>query len=116
MNKRQAKKWKRKVALFCQLEDVYCKCYKCQNYESADMSVGLTGGCIADFLYDENGDIIESQDQKACEFMELKGYTCPYFLQLCSKKYAKDNLPKSYKEYKKRLAEINKYYGLIEKN
>lgn len=114
MNKRQAKKRNKKVALFCGLEDVYYKCCKCQNFESGDSSVGLCDGCCADFLYDENDNIIQSHDDIISEYMSLKGYTCPYFLQMGgNRKYPKDNLPKSYKEYRKRLQALNRFYGMM---
>ena len=114
MNKRQAKKRNKKVALFCSLEDVYYKCCKCQNFESGDSSVGLFDGCCADFLYDENDNIIQSHDNIISEYMSLKGYTCPYFLQMGGKrKYPKDNLPKSYREYRERLQALNKFYGMV---
>ena len=75
------------------------------------MSVGLQDGCIADFLYDKNDNIIDEQDEKACGYMSVKGYTCPYFLKMKGKD-AKDNLPKTYKEYRTRNKELNKLYGV----
>jgi hypothetical protein len=112
MNKRQTKKRNKKVKLFSWLEDVYSKCYKCQYFESGDTSVGLAEGCTAPFLYDENDNTINSQNDKACEYMQLKGYTCPHFLQMLGKKkYPKNNLPKSYREYEKRRKALERLYN-----
>lgn len=66
------------------------------------------------FLYDENDNIIESHDDILSEYMSLGGYTCPYFLKMNGgRKYPKDNLPKSYREYRKRLKAINELYRMM---
>lgn len=115
MNKRQFRKRVKKVNVFCGLEDVYCKCFKCQNFESGDMSVGLQGGCIADFLFDKDDNIIGVQDDKAYEYMSAKGYICPYFLKTEGKDI-NANLPKTYREYRTRLKELNRLYELYCRN
>lgn len=59
------------------------KCHSCQNYESADPSIGLIEGCIAEVLYDENDEIIEKMNNKIIHYMhDTLGYNCPYFKKI----------------------------------
>lgn len=110
MNKRQFKKIKNKISKFSSLEDVYNKCLKCQNYECGDSSVGIDSGCIAKFLFDENDNFIEENNDLAIEYMDRKGYLCPYFKQLLNKSKPKDNLPKTHSEYKSRKTIQDNYF------
>lgn len=115
MNKRQAKKWKKKVNMFSQLECVVNKCSLCGYYEEEDRSVGLMEGCFGCYLYDDEGNFLEENEGKAIAYMECKGYTCPYFVKRKSayrgnRREQKLNLPKSYREYKDSLKAIERYY------
>lgn len=115
MNKRQAKKWRKKTTLFSSLEWVVNKCSFCEYYEAEDKSVGLREGCFGDYLYDENDNILEEKVKDCVEYMNAKGYICPYFVKnknICKgiRREQKLNLPKSYKEYKNSLKVIEKYY------
>lgn len=113
MNKRQAKKWRKKVKLFSSLECVLDKCACCENFECGDPSVGLLAGCVGDYLYDKDGNIDDEKNEMSIEFMNCKGYTCPYFCRSTSDyKKLKFNLPKSYKEYHKALRTQEDFYDM----
>lgn len=56
------------------------KCHSCQNYESADLSVGIIEGCIANELYTKDDEINEKVNSKIIHYMnDTLGYNCPYF-------------------------------------
>lgn len=90
MNKRQYKKKVKRIENYIEnnfdtldkkgnYKTIGVKCHFCQNYESGDSSVGLSDGCIADVLYDENDEIIPKMDNKIIYHMSMLGYLCPYF-------------------------------------
>ena len=117
MNKRKLKKKRKKVRLFSRLEDVLDRCRMCENYEADDLGVGYIGGCFSDFLYDKEGEVIEKHDRIISQYMSCKGYTCPYFtkkLKAQNRTCSKGNLPKSYKEYKKRKKAIEDFYSTVD--
>ena len=104
MNKRQTKKYKKKVALWCGLDFVKPKCHCCEFFESGDDSVGLLDMCIVDYQYDEDDNIIEAKAEVLDDYMQLGGYTCPYFKKCHSKKLRPtQKVPKSYRELKEKI-------------
>lgn len=111
MNKRQAKKWKKKVNQFSQFEWVVNKCLLCEYYEEEDRSVGLMEGCFGDYMYDKEGNYLEDKEDRAIAYMGCKGYTCPYFVRNNTRKGLKARLPKSYREYKGYVRYAEKYFG-----
>lgn len=116
MNKRQLKKRNKKVDMWVGLDMTPFRCQYCANYESGDMSVGMLDGCVADYLYDDNGDLQDDKNEKITEYMQRKGWTCPHF---CRNKKAKGVLkaPRSYKEIKRRIKTEEEYYKqMIESN
>lgn len=117
MNKRQIKKRNKKVDMWVGLDTTPFRCHYCAYYESGDMSVGLLDGCEADYLYDDNGDYVaelrEDMNDKAVEYMQRKGWTCPHFRKTeKAKKYAL-KAPKSYKEIKNRIKAEEEYYRTV---
>ena len=110
MNKRQIKKRNKKADMWVRLDTTPFRCLDCEYYESGDMSVGLPDGCVANYLYDDSGEFRDDMNDKAVEYMERKGWTCPYFSKTeKTKKYA-FKAPKNYKEIKERIKAEKEYY------
>lgn len=112
MNKRQYKKYLKKIALFSSLDYCVPKCYCCENYEFEDMSVGLFAGCCADILYDENSNLIPQMEEIIETQMLYNGYACPYFIRN-KKSKTKENICKSYVEFKKKKKAEEKLYKML---
>ena len=112
MNKRQRKKFAKKIKMFSSLEFVNDRCKICENYESGDYSVGLEQGCETEWLYDENDNIIDSRNDKIIEYMNCSGYGCPHFRCVANPKF-KANLPKSYREYKQKMTAEKRLFSIL---
>lgn len=113
MNKRQWKKANKKADMWVGLDTIPYRCRYCYNFESGDMTVGFFDACVANYLYDKNGDYRENMYDKESEYLSRKGWTCPHFRPIDKAKKMKLHPLKQYSEIKKSIETERKFFESI---